>query len=50
MAENGKRKRRTHIPDKPEHPLNLWSIMKSCIGKVRNHKLSYHYIITIGYS
>jgi len=34
MAQNGgKRKRRTHIPDKPEHPLNLWSIMKSCIGK-----------------
>jgi hypothetical protein len=33
MADNGKRKRRTHIPDKPEHPLNLWSIMKSCIGK-----------------
>lgn len=29
----GKRKRRTHIPDKPDHPLNLWSIMKSCIGK-----------------
>ena len=35
MAQNGgKRKRRTHIPDKPDHPLNLWSIMKSCIGKV----------------
>ena len=52
MAENGKRKRRTHIPDKPEHPLNLWSIMKSCIGKVRNHKcpINHHYIITIGYN
>ena len=36
MAQNGTktRKRRTHIPDKPDYPLNLWSIMKSCIGKV----------------
>uniref|UniRef100_A0ABD2VTM9 PH domain-containing protein n=1 Tax=Trichogramma kaykai TaxID=54128 RepID=A0ABD2VTM9_9HYME len=28
-----KRKRRTRVPDKPEYPLNLWSIMKNCIGK-----------------
>lgn len=26
-------KRRTKIPDKPNHPLNLWSIIKNCIGK-----------------
>lgn len=25
--------RRTCIPFKPDHPLNLWSIMKNCIGK-----------------
>uniref|UniRef100_A0A3P8W331 Oxysterol-binding protein n=1 Tax=Cynoglossus semilaevis TaxID=244447 RepID=A0A3P8W331_CYNSE len=25
--------RRTHIPDKPNYSLNLWSIMKNCIGK-----------------
>jgi hypothetical protein len=31
---DGKRKRRTAIPDKPDKPLNLWSIMRSCIGKV----------------
>jgi len=30
---DGKRKRRTAIPDKPDKPLNLWSIMRSCIGK-----------------
>lgn len=50
MAENGKRKRRTHIPDKPEHPLNLWSIMKSCIGKVKTIKclINHHYIIITG--
>uniref|UniRef100_A0A8C6PU85 Oxysterol-binding protein n=2 Tax=Nothobranchius furzeri TaxID=105023 RepID=A0A8C6PU85_NOTFU len=24
---------RTHIPDKPNYSLNLWSIMKNCIGK-----------------
>lgn len=29
----GRRKRRTRIPDKPNYPLNLWSIMKNCIGK-----------------
>ncbi|XP_067911389.1 oxysterol-binding protein 2-like isoform X6 [Heterodontus francisci] len=27
------RKRRTQIPDKPSYSLNLWSIMKNCIGK-----------------
>lgn len=27
------RTRRTHVPDKPNYPLNLWSIMKNCIGK-----------------
>jgi oxysterol-binding protein 1 len=26
-------KRRTKVPDKPNHPLNLWSIIKNCIGK-----------------
>ncbi|XP_015115191.1 oxysterol-binding protein 1 isoform X1 [Diachasma alloeum] len=30
---SGKRKRRTRVPDKPNYPLNLWSIMKNCIGK-----------------
>nr|XP_031832165.1 oxysterol-binding protein 1 isoform X1 [Nomia melanderi] len=28
-----KRKRRTRVPEKPNYPLNLWSIMKNCIGK-----------------
>uniref|UniRef100_A0A674MSE0 Oxysterol-binding protein n=1 Tax=Takifugu rubripes TaxID=31033 RepID=A0A674MSE0_TAKRU len=28
-----KSKRRTRIPDKPNYSLNLWSIMKNCIGK-----------------
>ncbi|KAG7206042.1 hypothetical protein KM043_003443 [Ampulex compressa] len=27
------KKRRTRVPDKPNYPLNLWSIMKNCIGK-----------------
>ncbi|XP_051558615.1 oxysterol-binding protein 1-like isoform X3 [Myxocyprinus asiaticus] len=27
------RKRRNRIPDKPNYSLNLWSIMKNCIGK-----------------
>lgn len=27
------RQRRSSIPDKPNYPLNLWSIMKNCIGK-----------------
>ncbi|XP_035448249.1 oxysterol-binding protein 1 isoform X3 [Spodoptera frugiperda] len=25
--------RRTRVPDKPNYPLSLWSIMKNCIGK-----------------
>jgi hypothetical protein len=33
MTTNLKRKRRTRVPDKPNYPLNLWSIMKNCIGK-----------------
>ncbi|XP_071449037.1 oxysterol-binding protein 1 isoform X4 [Hetaerina americana] len=28
-----RRKRRTRVPDKPNYPLNLWSIMKNCIGQ-----------------
>ncbi|XP_028851435.1 oxysterol-binding protein 2-like isoform X1 [Denticeps clupeoides] len=28
-----RRRRRSHIPDKPNYSLNLWSIMKNCIGK-----------------
>ncbi|XP_046980953.1 oxysterol-binding protein 1 isoform X1 [Schistocerca americana] len=28
-----RRQRRTRVPDKPNYPLNLWSIMKNCIGK-----------------
>ncbi|XP_009319351.1 PREDICTED: oxysterol-binding protein 2-like [Pygoscelis adeliae] len=28
-----KKRRRTRIPDKPNYSLNLWSIMKNCIGK-----------------
>uniref|UniRef100_A0A8C4QIP4 Oxysterol-binding protein n=1 Tax=Eptatretus burgeri TaxID=7764 RepID=A0A8C4QIP4_EPTBU len=31
--ETSRRQRRTHIPDKPNYSLNLWSIMKNCIGK-----------------
>lgn len=27
------RRRRTRVPEKPHYPLNLWSIMKNCIGK-----------------
>ncbi|CAG7636499.1 unnamed protein product [Allacma fusca] len=27
------RVRRKRVPDKPNYPLNLWSIMKNCIGK-----------------
>ncbi|EDV94494.1 oxysterol-binding protein 1 [Drosophila grimshawi] len=30
---NQVRTRRTRVPDKPNHPLSLWSIMKNCIGK-----------------
>ncbi|XP_063042380.1 oxysterol-binding protein 2-like [Engraulis encrasicolus] len=34
-SESGqlRRARRTRIPDKPNYSLNLWSIMKNCIGK-----------------
>lgn len=32
-TSEGKRQRRTRVPDKPNYPLNLWSIMKNCIGK-----------------
>lgn len=32
-GSTGKRQRRTRVPDKPNYPLNLWSIMKNCIGK-----------------
>ncbi|XP_056639637.1 oxysterol-binding protein 1 isoform X2 [Diorhabda carinulata] len=32
-SNSSKRQRRTRIPDKPNYPLNLWSIMKNCIGK-----------------
>ncbi|XP_061907322.1 oxysterol-binding protein 2 isoform X1 [Entelurus aequoreus] len=28
-----RRQRRTRVPDKPNYSLNLWSIMKNCIGK-----------------
>lgn len=28
-----RRQRRTQVPDKPNYSLNLWSIMKNCIGK-----------------
>ncbi|KAL0119238.1 hypothetical protein PUN28_009669 [Cardiocondyla obscurior] len=33
MTTISKRKRRIRVPDKPNYPLNLWSIMKNCIGK-----------------
>lgn len=29
----GQRVRRQRVPEKRNHPLNLWSIMKNCIGK-----------------
>lgn len=32
-ANTSKRQRRTRVADKPNYPLNLWSIMKNCIGK-----------------
>ncbi|KAF2358347.1 Oxysterol-binding protein [Trinorchestia longiramus] len=34
-ANSGKppRQRRKCVPEKPSYPLNLWSIMKNCIGK-----------------
>uniref|UniRef100_A0AAY4A9S3 Oxysterol-binding protein n=1 Tax=Denticeps clupeoides TaxID=299321 RepID=A0AAY4A9S3_9TELE len=33
VSEFPVKKRRTRIPDKPNYSLNLWSIMKNCIGK-----------------
>ena len=33
VAKSTRRPRRTRVPDKPNYPLNLWSIMKNCIGK-----------------
>ncbi|CAJ0918506.1 unnamed protein product, partial [Mesorhabditis belari] len=32
-AQQANRQRRRAIPDRPEMPLSLWSIMKNCIGK-----------------
>lgn len=32
-VSTGNRLRRVSIPEKPNYPLNLWSIMKNCIGK-----------------
>lgn len=31
--KNSVGKRRTKVPEKPNYPLNLWSIIKNCIGK-----------------
>ncbi|KZS07572.1 Oxysterol-binding protein 1 [Daphnia magna] len=37
LSENGsmvsRKPRRTRVPDKPNYPLNLWGVMKNCIGK-----------------
>lgn len=33
VSNPGKRQRRIRVPDKPNYPLNLWNIMKNCIGK-----------------
>lgn len=27
------KKRRVRVPEKPDYPINLWSIIKNCIGK-----------------
>lgn len=32
-AVSAARRRRAAIPDRPNYSLNLWSIMKNCIGK-----------------
>ncbi|CCD31139.1 Oxysterol-binding protein [Caenorhabditis elegans] len=32
-AHKGGRQRRTTVPERPNLPINLWSIMKNCIGK-----------------
>ncbi|XP_017776763.1 PREDICTED: oxysterol-binding protein 1 isoform X2 [Nicrophorus vespilloides] len=33
LRGGGARSRRTTVPEKPNYPLNLWSIVKNCIGK-----------------
>lgn len=33
QLEETKKEKRTRIPYKPNYSLNLWSIMKNCIGK-----------------
>lgn len=33
QLEDTKKEKRTRIPYKPNYSLNLWSIMKNCIGK-----------------
>ncbi|XP_013784959.1 oxysterol-binding protein 1-like [Limulus polyphemus] len=33
VSSVGKRKRRIYIPEKPNYSINLWAIMKNCIGK-----------------
>lgn len=33
VNKSGRKKRRTRIKEKPNHSVNLWSIMKNCIGK-----------------
>ncbi|XP_069484927.1 oxysterol-binding protein 1 [Ambystoma mexicanum] len=33
LQEDMKKEKRTRIPQKPNYSLNLWSIMKNCIGK-----------------
>ncbi|XP_032075178.1 oxysterol-binding protein 1 [Thamnophis elegans] len=33
QGEDTKKEKRTRIPHKPNYSLNLWSIMKNCIGK-----------------
>lgn len=33
QVEDTKKEKRTRIPYKPNYSLNLWSIMKNCIGK-----------------
>lgn len=33
QPEDTKKEKRTRIPNKPNYSLNLWSIMKNCIGK-----------------
>lgn len=33
LPEDTKKEKRTRIPYKPNYSLNLWSIMKNCIGK-----------------